>query len=287
MHPFGCPFLKRFDDTPQITWLRSFKLGYYGSIFAAHGISSVRAVSLLESDSSMVPLLAAEGAVATKNTIIAETMRLVGLISDAKDSELSLPLDKRAFYFKDSDASLLTMLYSSSAFILSLGNLLYTLCLGCIGFGWLVLTFIPATHMDTFFVGSYGSFVVSFMLISVAVLSRVTSTINARNFLMLLLWAFSIQQPIAYFFPQTFNDVEMLAATDDCAVNQLPPLGSLVCKAYLQNRTLIHWILLTRAIFLSVPMFLFSLTLWKVQRFFARSFLLYFRSKSSSALNLM
>jgi hypothetical protein len=288
MHTPSCmngPGFQIPDVTPQITWLRSCKLGYYGSIFAAHGISSVRAVSLLEGDVTIVPLLAAEGAVATKNTVVAETMRLVGAIADAKESELSLSLDKRAFYFKDSDASLLTMLYSSSAFILSIGNPLFSLCLVCIGILLFVATFVPVTHIDTVFVGSYGSFVASFMFLSVAVLSRVTSTINARNFLVLQLWAFSTQQLIAYFYPKTFHDVEMLSATDDCDLNQLSPAGSLVCQAFLLNSTLVHWILLLRAICFSGPMFLFSLTLWKMQHLFARSFLLYFRSNSSSVIS--
>ena len=73
---------------------------------------------------------------------------------------------------------------------------------------------------------------------------------------------------------------EMLAATDDCASNQLSPPGSWVCQAYLENSDLIHYTLLIRAIMLSGPMFLFSLTLWKFQHWFARSFLVYFRLPS-------
>ena len=261
----------------QITWLRSCKLGYYGSIFAAHGISSVRAISLLDGDVTIVPHLAGEGAAVTKNTAVAETSRLLGAIADAKASEMSLPLDKRAFYFKDSDASLLTMLYSSSAVILSLGNPLSALILSCLGIGWFVFTFIPATHMDTFFVGSYGSDVMSFILVITAVLSRLTSTITARNVQMLLLWAFCIEQLVAYLFPSSFNDLEMLAATDDCASKQLQPPGSLVCQAYLQSRELVYWILLAKAITFTGPLFMFSLTLWKMQHLFIRSFLVYFR----------
>jgi hypothetical protein len=257
--------------------LRNHKLGYYGSIFAAHGISSVRAVSLLDGDVNTVPNLAEEGAAVTKNTVIAETSRLLGVIAEAKASELSLPLDKRAFYFKDSDASLLTMLYSSSAVILSLGNPLSALILSSLGIGWFVFTFIPATHMDTFFVGSYGSDCMAFILVITAVLSRLTSTITARNVQMLLLWAFCIEQLVAYFFPGTFNDLEMLAATDDCASKQLPPPGSLVCQAYLRNSDLVYWTLLAKAIIFTGPLFMFSLTLWKMQHLFIRSFLVYFR----------
>jgi hypothetical protein len=248
--------------------LRSHKLGYYSSIFAAHGISSIRAVSLLDGDVNIVPHLAGEGAAVTNNTVIAETSRLLGVIAEAKASELSYPLDDRAFYFKDSDASLLTMLYSSSAVILSLGNPLSALILSCLGIGWFVFTFIPATHMDTFFVGSFGSNFMSCILVITAVLSRFTSTITARNVQMLLLWVFCIEQLVAYFFPRTFHDLEMLAATDDCASNQLTPPGSLVCKAYLQNSDLVYWTLFAKAVIFTAPLFMFSLTLWKMQHLF-------------------
>ncbi len=234
-------------------------------------------MSLLDGDVNIVPHLAAEGAAVTKNTVIAETSRLVGVITEAKASELSLPLDKRAFYFKDTDASLLTMLYSSSAVILSLGNPLSALILSCLGVGWFIFTFIPATHMDTFFVGSYGSDIMSFILVLTAVLSRVTSTITARNVQMVLIWALCIEQLIAYFFPKFFNDLEMLAATDDCASKQLAPPGSFVCDAYLRNSNLVYWTLLAKAFIFTGPLFLFSLTLWKMQHLFIRSFLVYFR----------
>jgi len=261
----------------QITWLRSCKLGYYGSIFAAHGISSVRAISLLDGDVTIVPHLAEEGAAVTKNTVVSETSRLLGAIADAKASELAFPLHMRAFYFKDSDASLLTMLYSSSAVILSLGNPLSALLLGSIGIGWFVFTLIPATHMDTLFVGSYGSDVMSFILVITAVLSRLTSTITARNVQMLLTWALCIEQLVAYQFPSFFNDLEMLAATDDCASRQLSPPGSFVCQAYMRNSELVYWTLLAKEIIFTGPFFLFSLTLWKMQHLFIRAFLVYFR----------
>ncbi len=257
--------------------MRSYKLGYYGSIFAAHGISSVRAVSLLDGDVNIVPQLAEEGAAVTNNTVIAETSRLLGVIVEAKASELSLPLDKRAFYFKDSDASLLTMLYSSSAVILSLGNPLSALILSGLGIGWFVFTFIPVTHMDTFFVGSYGSDCMSFILVITAILSLLTSTIIARNVQMMLLWAFCIEQLLAYLFPRAFNDLEMLAATDDCASRQLSPPGSLVCEAYLKNSQLVYWTLLAKVVIFTGPLFMFSLTLWKMQHLFIRTFLVYFR----------
>jgi hypothetical protein len=91
-------------------WLQTHNMSSYTGVIARHGISSVYALSLLDVGSA-VPVLADDlSCCETRMQSIATLTRAVSL---AKSSELSLPLSVRLNRFIDSEASVLSAMYSS------------------------------------------------------------------------------------------------------------------------------------------------------------------------------
>jgi hypothetical protein len=93
-------------------WLRTHSMSKYTGVIARHGISSVHALSLLDVGSA-IPVLAEDCALSCCETRMQSIVTLSRAVALAKSSELSLPLSARLNRFIDTEASILSALYSS------------------------------------------------------------------------------------------------------------------------------------------------------------------------------
>jgi hypothetical protein len=93
-------------------WLQTHNLSKYTGIIARHGITSVYALSVLDVGSA-VPILAEDCALSCGESRMQAIVSLSRAVAMAQSSELSLPLSARFNRFVDTDASILSALYST------------------------------------------------------------------------------------------------------------------------------------------------------------------------------
>jgi hypothetical protein len=93
-------------------WLRTHSMSKYTGVIARHGITSVHALLLLDVGSA-IPVLAEDCAPSCTETRMQSIVALSRAVALAKSSELSLPLSARLNRFVDTEASILSALYSS------------------------------------------------------------------------------------------------------------------------------------------------------------------------------
>ena len=93
-------------------WLQTNNFSKYAGIIARQGITSVYALSVLDVGSA-VPILAEDCALSCGESRMQAIVSLSRAVAMAKASELSLPLSARFNRFVDTDASVLSALYSS------------------------------------------------------------------------------------------------------------------------------------------------------------------------------
>jgi hypothetical protein len=93
-------------------WLQTHNFSKYAGIIARHGITSVDALSKLDIGSA-VPILAEDCALSCGESRMQAIVSLGRAVAMAKASELSLPLSARFKRFVDTDASILSAIYSS------------------------------------------------------------------------------------------------------------------------------------------------------------------------------
>jgi hypothetical protein len=93
-------------------WLQANNMSSYTGVLARHGISSVYALSLLDVGSA-VPVLAVDCSLSCGETPMKAITCLSRAVALAKSSELSLSLSVRLNRFIDTEASVLSALYSS------------------------------------------------------------------------------------------------------------------------------------------------------------------------------
>jgi hypothetical protein len=93
-------------------WLHELNLSRYTGVIARHGITSVYAFSLLDAGSA-IPALAEDCALGCGQTRVHAIGALSRALALAKCSLLSLPLSQRCSRFIDTEASLLSAMFSS------------------------------------------------------------------------------------------------------------------------------------------------------------------------------
>jgi hypothetical protein len=93
-------------------WLQMHNLSHYTGIIARHGITSVHALSVLDVGSA-VPILAEDCALSCGESRMQAIVCLSSAVAKARSSELSLPLAARFDRFVDTDASVLSAIFSS------------------------------------------------------------------------------------------------------------------------------------------------------------------------------
>jgi hypothetical protein len=96
-------------------FLSSLNMANYTKVLASHNITNVHDLSSLSiQDDSVIKLIAEHGVKITNSSVAAEIVKLRSAIVASKTSPFSKPLNARLLDFIDEDASLLTMLQSSS-----------------------------------------------------------------------------------------------------------------------------------------------------------------------------
>jgi hypothetical protein len=93
-------------------WLQTHNLSKYTGIIARHGITSVHALSVLDVGSA-VPILAEDCSLSCGESRMQAIASLSSAVAMAKCSDLSLPLSSRFNRFVDTDASVLSAIFSS------------------------------------------------------------------------------------------------------------------------------------------------------------------------------
>ncbi len=93
-------------------WLQLLNMSKYTGFLARHGITSVYALSVLDVGSA-VPILAEDCALSCGESRSQAIVSLSRAVAMAKSSELSLPLSVRFNRFVDTDASVLSALFST------------------------------------------------------------------------------------------------------------------------------------------------------------------------------
>jgi hypothetical protein len=113
-------FVKAHEgNTPQSIelrhWLQSVNLSYYARVLAHNNISSLHALSQLDTNLKIMSKVAAEGAISSGRTHVSEYHELLSAVKLAKKNKLSQPLEDRFASFVDHDASFMTASFSSRA----------------------------------------------------------------------------------------------------------------------------------------------------------------------------
>jgi hypothetical protein len=113
-------FVKAHEgNTPQSIelrhWLQSVNLSYYARVLAHNNVSSLHALSQLDTNLKIISKVAAEGAISSGRTHVSEYHELLSAVKLAKKSKLSQPLEDQFASFVDHDASFMTASFSSRA----------------------------------------------------------------------------------------------------------------------------------------------------------------------------
>jgi hypothetical protein len=146
-------FVKAHEgNTPQSIelrhWLQSVNMSYYARVLAHNSISSMHALSQLDENLKMMSKVAAEGAISSGRTHVAEYHQLLSAVKFAKKSELSKPLGDRFASFVDHDASFMTAAFSSRACDIMFAK--PTVQVVFLIFGVSILAFLIYADMDNF-----------------------------------------------------------------------------------------------------------------------------------------
>jgi len=133
-------------------WLQMNNFSKYAGIIARHGVTSVYALSVLDVGSA-VPILAEDCALSCGESRMHAIVSLSRAVAMAKASELSLTLSARFNRFVDTDASVLSALYSSCGIdaILTKYQILFLILLGSFAFiniGIFVLDVVDYTFLS-------------------------------------------------------------------------------------------------------------------------------------------
>jgi hypothetical protein len=114
-------------------FLKASDFGYLSRFLIKHGISSVALLADLQSSESSTIALAQETSKVCKRPLLKESLNIKRVANLAAQSPLSLSMQKRLLNFVDEDASVLTAIYSSSAFDIMLCKPIFHLATILIG----------------------------------------------------------------------------------------------------------------------------------------------------------
>jgi hypothetical protein len=131
-------------------FLKATDAGYLSRFLIRHGISSVALLANLQQSESSIIGLAQETSKVCNRPLMQETMNIKRVINLAAASPLSLSMRNRLLNFVDKDASVLTAIYSSSAFDIMLCKPIYHLAIIAIGF-----VMIPFGHSALLITGVF------------------------------------------------------------------------------------------------------------------------------------
>jgi hypothetical protein len=120
-----------------LNFLDSCGLVHLHPVLVKHDITSVKEFSVLSQ--SQIEELADDGHELSTRPLMKETVEICCAVSAAQSSKLAWPVSKRLELFQDTEASFLTVIYSSYAIYLALQKPFFSLgvtaIFGCIGLG--------------------------------------------------------------------------------------------------------------------------------------------------------